>query len=588
MDNLNIPEPIFNNWYIEEKLGSGAFGTVYKIKREEFGESFHSALKVIQIPSESSEVDALRSEGMDDNSITSYYGEIVQELLQEISILNSLKGNSNIVSYEDHSIITEEEGKQHTILIRMELLTPLNTYLIDHKLSDKDIVKLGMDLCSALRTCEKHNIIHRDIKPDNIFVTADGDFKLGDFGVARTMEKTMSAMSQKGTYTYMAPEVYYGKSYDKTVDIYSLGLVLYQLLNGNRAPFLPLAPTPIKFSDRENALKKRMNGENVPPLSIGNTKLNEIVLKACSFASENRYKTAEAMLFDLSNVFSTDEPKREKIVTLHKDGKFIDVYESELEEVIHSIFGGSQAGSESTAQAPAFNQNSQNEDADADKTVGAFDSVPNTEKSAPQAPAFNQSSQSEDADADKTVGAFDSVPNSPKTAPSNPAIEKNEQNNEPELDKTVSAFDNVSSCTDSSATASRHVAPAPGFFKAYSLAWKNCFNYKGRARRSEFWKFMSVNIVLFVGCMILTMVMPDDALLDSIIHMWGVYTVVTILPRISLMVRRLHDLDKSGWCILLILVPALGWVLLVMWWCTDGNAGIYPNRFGESTKYIWQ
>lgn len=554
MDNLNILEPIFNNWYIEEKLGSGAFGTVYKIKREEFGETFHSALKVIQIPSESSEVDALRSEGMDDNSITSYYGEIVQELLQEISILNSLKGNSNIVSYEDHSIITEEEGKKHTILIRMELLTPLNTYLIDHKLSDKDIVKLGMDLCSALRTCEKHNIIHRDIKPDNIFVTADGDFKLGDFGVARTMEKTMSAMSQKGTYTYMAPEVYYGKSYDKTVDIYSLGLVLYQLLNGNRAPFLPLAPTHIKFSDRENALKKRINGENVPSLSIGNTKLNQIVLKACSFASENRYKTAETMLFDLSNVFSTDEPKGEKTGTLHKDGKFIDVYESELGEEIHSIFGGSQAGSESTAQAPAFNQSSQNEN----------------------------------ADADKTVGAFDSVPNSPKTAPPNPAIEKNEQNNEPDLDKTVSAFDNVSPRTDSSAAISRHVAPAPGFFKAYSLAWKNCFNFKGRARRSEFWKFMSVNIVLFVGCMILTMVMPDDALLDSIIHMWGVYTVVTILPRISLMVRRLHDLDKSGWCILLILVPALGWVLLVMWWCTDGNAGMYPNRFGGSTKYIWR
>ena len=85
-------------------------------------------------------------------------------------------------------------------------------------------------------------MIHRDIKPQNIFITSKGDYKLGDFGVARTMEKTMSGMSKKGTYNYMAPEVYHRVNTGLVSDQYSLGLVLYWLLNEKRMPFLPLPP----------------------------------------------------------------------------------------------------------------------------------------------------------------------------------------------------------------------------------------------------------------------------------------------------------------------------------------------------------
>ncbi|MGN1418909.1 MAG: protein kinase family protein, partial [Acutalibacteraceae bacterium] len=178
MEFKNISQPVFDNWYIEERIGSGSFGTVYKIKREEFGMTYYSALKVIDIPSDSGEINTLRSEGMDDLSITSYYREVVQELLNEIKILDSLKGNSNIVSYEDHKIISDDKKTKFTILIRMELLMPLKDYLVKNKVSEEDVAKLGADLCNALKLCEKNNIILRDIKPDNIFVSKNGDFKL--------------------------------------------------------------------------------------------------------------------------------------------------------------------------------------------------------------------------------------------------------------------------------------------------------------------------------------------------------------------------------------------------------------------------
>ena len=300
MEVANIKQPVFGNWYIENKIGSGSFGTVYKIKREEFGTTYESALKVVHIPCDTGEINTLRSEGMDESSIRSYYKELVQNLINEIRILDLLKGNSNIVGYKDHLILSYDNETRFTILIRMELLTPLNQYLVDHKMNEERVVKLGLDLCNALKLCEKNQIIHRDIKPDNIFISETGDFKLGDFGIARAMEKTASQMSKKGTYPYMAPEVYFNKPYDNRADIYSLGLILYQLLNHNRAPFCPPPPTPVKFSDRESALKRRLTGKTIPLLNIENKRLEKAVLKACHADPDKRYPSAGAFFDDLN------------------------------------------------------------------------------------------------------------------------------------------------------------------------------------------------------------------------------------------------------------------------------------------------
>lgn len=159
-----------------------------------------------------------------------------------------------------------------------------------------------------MELCQKYKIIHRDIKPENIFISDAGNFKLGDFGIARTVEKTTSGLSKKGTYTYMAPEVYKGEPYGPTVDLYSLGLVLYRLLNGNRTPFLPAAPAPITYADRENALAKRFSGASLPPPANAQGWLSKIVLKACAYAPGKRYSQPEQMRQDLEAVLAGKEP----------------------------------------------------------------------------------------------------------------------------------------------------------------------------------------------------------------------------------------------------------------------------------------
>lgn len=149
---------------------------------------------------------------------------------------------------------------------------------------------------------QKYNVIHRDIKPENIFVSDNGDFKLGDFGIARTIDRTMSGLSKKGTYNYMAPEVYRGSEYGFSVDLYSLGIVLYRLLNRNRVPFLPPPPEPITFHSRELALAKRMGGEPLPPPVHAQGRLAEIIQKACAFDPKERYSSPAQMRQELEAI----------------------------------------------------------------------------------------------------------------------------------------------------------------------------------------------------------------------------------------------------------------------------------------------
>lgn len=290
-------------WECVRQLGSGSFGRVYEICRREARKEYKAALKIITIPQNPAEIQSVLDEGMDEQSVTQYFRGMVNDIADEVALMSEFVGNSNIVSYEDHMIREHEGGIGWDILIRMELLTPLQKWSLDHPLSEDDVITLGCDICKALEKCQIKNIIHRDIKPENIFVNEFGDFKLGDFGIARTVEKTVSNLSQKGTYTYIAPEVYKGEAYGRTADIYSLGVVLYRYLNKNRGPFLPLEG-PMQYEDRNNALKRRINGEQISSPSDGSRELKEVVLKALSYNPEDRFETAQAFRKALENCYT--------------------------------------------------------------------------------------------------------------------------------------------------------------------------------------------------------------------------------------------------------------------------------------------
>lgn len=302
-----IGDKVLNNWILVSQLGKGNCGTVFEAEREDFGITYKAAIKIISIPQSKSEITSLRSEGMTEEDISEYFMKFVHEIVQEVSIMARLKGNNNVVNYEDHEIVPHDQEIGWDIIIRMELLTPLKLKIKDEKLNRKEVIKLGIDLCNALTLCEENDIIHRDIKPENIFISENGNYKLGDFGFARTIDKTNGGMSKKGSYGYMAPEVYQDKAYGATVDIYSLGLVLYSLANNNRLPFLPDYPNEIRYSDRVESLTRRMNGEPFPVPCDNDSALMAVILKACSYDPEDRFETASAMKKELVKVITKKE-----------------------------------------------------------------------------------------------------------------------------------------------------------------------------------------------------------------------------------------------------------------------------------------
>ena len=307
-NNYQPGDIVLNNWTLVRLLGQGSYGTVFEAHREDFGTTYKAAVKIITIPQSQGEIDNARSEGMNEADMTAYFRKFVEEIVREFALMAELKGTANVVSYEDHTVIPHENNIGWDIIIRMELLQSLFEYADENEFTKQDIIKLGMDICRGLELCQKFNIIHRDIKPENIMVSKLGDYKLGDFGIARTVDKTTAALTKRGTYTYMAPEVFNEGVYGPAVDIYSLGIVMYRLLNNNRTPFLPQYPNPITPQDREAALIKRMGGKNtLPAPQNADGRLAEIVLKACAHDMNHRYSAPMQMRQELEAILYTRE-----------------------------------------------------------------------------------------------------------------------------------------------------------------------------------------------------------------------------------------------------------------------------------------
>ncbi len=290
MDEIN---QVWPQWETMELIGSGGFGKVYKAKRQVMDTVSFAAIKIIKIPQELSDVKELQHSGMDFASIHVFYEDMIKNLMTEIQIMESMKSSAHIVGIEDYQIVERKEGIGWDIFIRMELLTDLGTYMEEHPLSQEEILRLGIEMSEAIMDCEKANIIHRDIKINNIFVNKFGSFKLGDFGISKQLEKSQSVVSQKGTNMYMAPEVFRGEHYDNTVDIYSLGIMLYRLLNKGRFPFMPPYPQQIRYEDNQIAMQRRIEGEALPRIPGIPLELFQIVAKAADARKENRYQSGK-------------------------------------------------------------------------------------------------------------------------------------------------------------------------------------------------------------------------------------------------------------------------------------------------------
>lgn len=320
---IEVLKRTWPEWQVEgPPLGRGSFGTVFQAVRRTHNVESHAAIKIISIPADSSEIDSLQSDGLDPNATRTYLQNLVNDFVSEIQLMEKLKGIQNVVSVEDYEVVEKADELGWYILIRMELLTPFNKYSLAKPLTEADVIKLGCDICTALEICQSCNIIHRDIKPENIFINDFGHFKLGDFGIARKIGNLSGGLSQKGTFNYMAPEIANSSCYDARADLYSLGIVLYKLMNNNRLPFLETEQQLLNPNERRKAVERRIQGEPLPPPSEASQALSNVILCACAYDPNRRFSTATAMKRALEQIGShsfsaTPWPTRTKAEPVH-------------------------------------------------------------------------------------------------------------------------------------------------------------------------------------------------------------------------------------------------------------------------------
>lgn len=311
---------LFENWFIPDyskPIGRGSFGVVYELRSMD-AKSVHTAVKIISIPRNNDEyVERVKEFGVSVESVEAEYERAKDSVISEVELMLKVSGYTNCVGCTAYRVVEHEDCFGWDILIQMEMLESLDSYYRKKgAITTHDIVRLGIDMCRALEACEEHSIIHRDIKPANIMVKSVLDengvekrahYKLGDFGVARVLSGS-GTMTVSGTFEYMAPELFVGEEGDLRVDIYSLGMVMYQLLNANRLPFLPDYPQPITDNCKREATKRRMTGEKKPaPLYVAGTEIADVVLKACAHKKEDRFSSPTEMRVALEKALAKVE-----------------------------------------------------------------------------------------------------------------------------------------------------------------------------------------------------------------------------------------------------------------------------------------
>ena len=299
VDKLRSFEPLFGSWTVESKLAEGRHSKIFKVSNTNDGQAEYKCLKTIKFPSGDEELSKVISSELYEN-VQQYLDEVELSVRSNMDRMLSLNENEHIVRFDSYTII--KESSCFYLVILMELLKPLNECLEADNVTQNDVIDLGCDICLALEGFREAGIIHREVKPENIYVDENGIYKLGDFGVCRGRFGEDTAVS-----SYIAPELYTNGEADINSDLYSLGILLYKLLNNNRLPFLPSFPAPVSIEDRESAFTKRMRGDLFPAPSNATSQLANVLYKATAFNVNERFTEPEALFIALENQYITPE-----------------------------------------------------------------------------------------------------------------------------------------------------------------------------------------------------------------------------------------------------------------------------------------
>lgn len=286
MLELNLNTTLLTNMEPLSCLGKKGGTAVYLVRSNKTDQFF--ILKHISVPESQRQVDALIFTGAatDTEAAQAYYQDVVSDYQSELEQMLALANSPNLDCFRSYEIKPKEEGIGFDVFLMSEYRNTLDRYLAERTMSQSGAVNLAVDLCNALQELRNAGLLHRDVTPSNIYLNNQGHFMLGDLGIARIDELKFCTMPEAMLSPYSAPELFdLMGNMNETIDLYSVGLILFRIYNGNHAPFED-EKTSAKAADR-----MRITGQELPAPLFADYEMAAIIQKACSFQMEDRYQT---------------------------------------------------------------------------------------------------------------------------------------------------------------------------------------------------------------------------------------------------------------------------------------------------------
>ncbi|MDH4220842.1 MAG: serine/threonine protein kinase, partial [Candidatus Aminicenantes bacterium] len=262
-----------DRYQVIEELGKGGMGRIYKVYDTKIDEKI--ALKLVDVET-----------AADKKTLERFSNEL--KLARKVSHRNVCRmfdlGEEQGIHYITMEFVPGEDLKNS--ITRIGPLTPGKA------------ISIAKQICKGLAEAHKLGVIHRDLKPQNVMIDSEGNARIMDFGIARTLkgEGITADGVVIGTPEYMSPEQVEGKEVDPRTDIYALGTILYEMLTG-RVPFKAKSPISIAFKHKtEKPKDPRMYNDQIPE------ELSRLVLKCMEKDKEKRYQSAGELLEELESV----------------------------------------------------------------------------------------------------------------------------------------------------------------------------------------------------------------------------------------------------------------------------------------------
>ena len=285
--------PLLNGMEVGECFARHGGVSCYRILHPESGREF--VLKHISVPASDEQVEALLLTGAyaSEEEADAYYRKEAEGLVKEAEARKKLLDCPYILPFLGVQM-EKKEGVGYDVYAVLPKRNSLESYLDENAVSHLRGINMGIDLCVALSALREEGFVHGNLKPGNVFFSDTGRFLLGDFGLISTEDMQYAVLPEQYRSSYSAPELsgFLG-GMNPTIDLYSLGMILYRIYNGNHAPFEDEKTSP-KAADA-----KRVAGEELPAPLYADYELAEIIRKACAFDPAKRYQAPEEMRIDL-------------------------------------------------------------------------------------------------------------------------------------------------------------------------------------------------------------------------------------------------------------------------------------------------